>query len=785
LLLDGFDELVQWITYPTAAAYLGTLLEAVTDEAKVVLTSRTQHFSDDRQIRTALLTTRTGREATRIVALEDFSDAQILRFLTRLYQGDQVRAQRRFTRLDEIKELLGLSRTAHAFIAELPDSELDEAQRVGGTIRAADLYRKILDHWLQREVSRQRFRYGHRPLSEDHRRAACRDLALQLWTTREATGEVISPTELTETTAAALTELETLGFSAEQAAHAIGSGSLLTRTSAGFGFVHRSIMEWLVADAMATAVRSGQRSPELAAGEMSELMTDFFCDLAGHSTALSWADGTLCRADGAPDPPCERANATRVRGRLRGCEEATMALDLHGQDLRDQDLAALARADGREGAGSLRHSVLRDTILAGKRLSGLDLTGADLTGADLTRALLTDVDLTGADLTGTTWFRAAVLGGSHDASVNQSAEWQAAAVAGRDPASPVLAAPGSVQTVAYLAQEQLLAVARGSCLELVDLETHRPVRVLTGHTGRVWAVAAVPVPVPVPDGRTLLATGSGDGTVRLWDPVTGTPVSRPLTGHTDTVLAVAALPVPDGRTLLASGSGDRTVRLWDPTTGTPVGRPLTGHTGGVRAMAALPVPDGRRTLLATGSWDRTVRLWDPTTGTPIGEPLTGHTEPVRAVAALPVPDGRTLLASGSDDGTVRLWDPTTGTPIGQPLTGHTGGVRTVAAVPVPDGRTLLASGGDDGTIRLALLDPGPPGRGESAEPDPRIEQVATLVSSQAGDWAALLSDDRSYKGHGDVSDVLWWAIKLCRFEIGQLDPYVPGLRRLPDEATLL
>jgi hypothetical protein len=327
LLLDGFDELVQRITYPTAAAYLGTLLEAVTDEAKVVLTSRTQHFSDDRQIRTALLTTRTGREATRIVALEDFSDAQILRFLTRLYQGDQVRAQRRFTRLDEIKDLLGLSRNPRmlAFIAELPDSELDEAQRVGGTIRAADLYRKILDHWLQREVSRQRFRYGHRPLSEDHRRAACRDLALQLWTTREATGEVISPTELTETTAAALTELETLGFSAEQAAHAIGSGSLLTRTSAGFGFVHRSIMEWLVADAMATAVRSGQRSPELAAGEMSELMTDFFCDLAGHSTALSWADGTLHRTehrtDGASDPTlAERANATRSAA---GCGGAT------------------------------------------------------------------------------------------------------------------------------------------------------------------------------------------------------------------------------------------------------------------------------------------------------------------------------------------------------------------------------------------------------------------------------------------------------------------------------
>ena len=38
-------------------------------------------------------------------------------------------------------------------------------------------------------------------------------------------------------------------------------------------------------------------------------------------------------------------------------------------------------------------------------------------------------------------------------------------------------------------------------------------------------------------------------------------------------MAVAAVPLPDGRMLLASASGDETVRLWDPATGTPVGDP--------------------------------------------------------------------------------------------------------------------------------------------------------------------------------------------------------------------
>ena len=106
---------------------------------------------------------------------------------------------------------------------------------------------------------------------------------------------------------------------------------------------------------------------------------------------------------------------------------------------------------------------------------------------------------------------------------------------------------------------------------------------------------------------------------------------EPLTGHTGAVSSVAFGTGPDGRLLLASGSDDGTVRLWDPVTGAPVGEPLTGHTGAVRSVAFGTGPDGRL-LLASGSDDRTVRLWDPVTGAPGGEPLTGHTGAVDSVA---------------------------------------------------------------------------------------------------------------------------------------------------------
>ncbi len=205
-----------------------------------------------------------------------------------------------------------------------------------------------------------------------------------------------------------------------------------------------------------------------------------------------------------------------------------------------------------------------------------------------------------------------------------------------------------VMDVIWSPDGHILAVAEGSAIRLYDVNSlPAPRATLTGHTAAVNSIAFSP------DG-TSIASGSDDGTIRIWDIWTGHQKAFQKVHVRDYLWGAATIPIysvafsPDGRLLAYGTEVIADIYSWNISSGS-ITEFEDNPNGFVKTIVFSP--DGS-SVFGAGGWYTTILSWDLKSGKEL-PPIAGHRDGIYKLA---FDHSGTLLASVGWAGTIMVWN---------------------------------------------------------------------------------------------------------------------------------